>query len=298
MKIIKSDSFVHNKKGSELRKNQPFLPFRDTKVQIKLNDAIVIEAATFERKGKWGNDVHACISTQAGCKFGCRFCKSGKKGFQRNLSCEEILMEVDLLAKNIGIEKFNHLVYMGIGEPLDNFDNVAASIGKLNENNGYAGNISLATVGIPDNLNRLSEAKLQLEMVWISLHAATNEKRAQLMPIAKIHDIRNVIAASQSFSSASKTKTWMNYMLLNGFNDSMDDAKLLKNLLLGTDDQLSVFITVPNGKIPGYTPCKSSDIARFESYLASLNMKNRIFKMVALGRNVKAGCGEFIFKPA
>jgi 23S rRNA (adenine2503-C2)-methyltransferase len=298
MKIIGTSPFIYPTEAIGKWRNQPFQPYRDTKFRIRLDDLATIEAATFERKGGGKNDTHACISTQAGCKFGCLFCQSGRKGFQRNLSCGEIMEEIGLLAKNISVKAFDHLVYMGIGEPLDNFDQVAASIDRLNKDYGYAGKISLATVGVPANLIRLGKAGLQLDMAWISLHAATNEKRALIMPVAKKHHIKDVISASRSFAAVSGTKTWLNYMLLRGFNDSKEDALALKNLLAGTENQLAVFLTVPNGTIPGYEPGGFPDILNFESLLVGSGLKNRVFKTIALGRDVEAGCGEFIFNPA
>ena len=297
MKIEHLESFAYPEDLTAKLKDEVLQPLKDTKARIRLSDGVAIEAAAFELMESGTHQMHACVSTQAGCKFGCCFCESGKNGFKRDLSSQEIVQEIELLSRAVGKDRLDHVVYMGIGEPLDNFDNVVASIRTLTSDAWYEGKISLATVGIPALLRRLGSERLPLRMIWVSLHAASSEKRARIMPVGRAVSVEDTVRAAQEFARATSTQTWINYMILRGFNNSEADAKALVALLANAAEELSVMLTIPNGKVEGYESGDMDDVRRFESVLRNLGMRNRIARFYAAGRSVQAGCGEFIFYP-
>lgn len=299
MKIIAVSSSTYSQVEASLWKDDRFQPVSDHKVKIELHDGSIVEAGVFEVTKGLKKEFHACISTQAGCKFKCSFCSSGARGFERDLSRDEILEEISILAKLAEIGSFDRLMYMGIGEPLDNFDNVVGSMQQLLEINPvYVGRISLATIGILPKLHKLALLKLPLRRIWVSLHAASDEKRLQIMPISKAYKAKELVSAAKAFAEISGTETWLNYMIFQGFNDSLEDASMLVELLKDTEDDLSVVITVPNGERSGYVGGSLDDVHRFQDYLIELGMKNRTEHFFSVGRSSNAGCGEFVFYPS
>lgn len=297
MRIIKGSSFTYPPDISRRWKDKVFQPLVDHKFRILLSDGNAIEAGVFELLVNGVKEIHACISTQAGCKFGCTMCSSGKNGFSRNLTRDEILEEVECLSKTMKVPVFDHVVFMGIGEPLDNYNNFVGSIAALVDiNKAYAGRLSFATVGLPQKLLRLSQEKIPaFRMLWVSLHAPTDKKRAQIMPVDRAFNIQDILTAAKEFARRVPTEVWINYMLFRGFNDGIEDAEVLASLLNGTDDIFSVMITEPNNDIPQYEGADISDLKRFEGYLRSFGVKNRIARFIAAGKQVDAGCGEFVF---
>src|SRR3989344_8383941 len=199
MKVISAVSYTYPQDFSERWEKEVFRPLRDHKATIQLDDGAAIEAAAFELVEFGASSVHACVSTQAGCKFGCHFCSSGLNGLSRHLSADEIVAEVFRIAEVAKVPRFDHIVYMGIGEPLDNFDNVVASIRRLNQDPWYHSRISLATVGILPKLRCLAQESLPLRMLWVSLHAATDEKRQEIMPIARTYSVEETVREASFF---------------------------------------------------------------------------------------------------
>jgi 23S rRNA (adenine2503-C2)-methyltransferase len=298
MKVLNIDSYTHPSTEVDRMKLEVFRPLRDHKVTIELDDGAVIEAGIFELITNGQKETHACISTQAGCKFHCTFCSSGRNGFKRNLSSQEILEEVLILSRIAEKDNFERIMYMGIGEPLDNLDGVVASIDGLLKLSGlYRHNISIATVGVIPRLKQLASYNLPLRMLWVSLHAAFDEKRSQIMPVTRSVKIRNLIEATVDFAHQTSTDTWLNYMILKGFNDGVEDARMLVELLKGTENSLSLMITRPNGEVPDMIPGKIEDIYRFQDLLLESGLLNKTVRFFAVGNPVNAGCGEFIFHP-
>lgn len=297
MKIIQESSFTYSTDAKEKWRNEVFQPLVDYKFRLSLSDGIIIEAGVFELSLGGVKEIHACISTQAGCKFGCAMCTSGKEGFLRNLTEGEILSQIQLLSGAVGVRVFDQIVFMGIGEPLDNYDNFIGSVtGLVSENSSYAGRLSFATVGLPQKLLQLSREPIPaFRMLWISLHAPTDEKRTRIMPVGSEFSVLEILGAAKELACCASTEVWINYMLFRGFNDSTDDAKSFADLLIGTDNIFSVMITEPNNDLPQYQRGDISDLKRFENYLRSVGVKNRIARFIAAGKQVNAGCGEFIF---
>jgi len=298
MKIVRLKCFSYSDTEKTEWESALFHPIKDYKFSVMTKDGLTIECATFELIEGGKHEVHACVSSQAGCKFGCKFCTSGKHGFVRNLSAEEIEEQIHLMAKHFGIQSFDHVVYMGIGEPLDNLENVGQSISSIvKANPWYSGKISLCTAGVTDSFNRLLELKLPLRYMWLSLHAATDNKRRLIMPIAKLNGIDQLINTVGDFSDKSGIPTCVNYMILHGFNDLDEDVISLTKLLGQTTSRLKLMITIPNGSIEGYKSGTKEDTKNFQQRLVEAGIKNRIVRFLSAGRPVNAGCGELIFIP-
>lgn len=297
MQIVKRSSFTYPTDITNRYNPAFFQPIIDYKFQIRLFDGNSIEAGVFKLLVGSNQEMHACISIQAGCKFGCAMCTSGRNGFVRNLTKEEVFTQVKLLANEVNITVFDHVVFMGIGEPLDNYDNFVGSVASIvDDNSNYAGRLSFATVGLPQKLLRLlSEPIPMFRMLWISLHAPSDEKRVQIMPVDKAFPVQEILGAAKKFAFQTSTEVWINYMLFRKFNDGFDDAKALTELLHGTENIFSIMITEPNNNLPQYVGADIADLCRFEEYLKDIGIKNRVARFIAAGKQLNAGCGEFIF---
>lgn len=197
-----------------------------TKYLFGLPDGGAIEAVRIRRR----TGMTACVSSQVGCAFGCHFCASGKLGLQRQLRSGEIVQQVLELGRSV-----NRIVFMGIGEPLHNYDQVLRAIRTLRDRRGLGlrtSGITISTIGIPARLRRLREEHLQINLT-ISLHATTDDVRHGLIPGARAFTIEEVIEASQSWAERhNRTVTYV-YLLLPGINDTDSDADRLIGLLRG-----------------------------------------------------------------
>lgn len=201
------------------------------KFLFQLDDGNQIESVFM--KYKYGNT--ACLSTQAGCKMGCKFCASGLLGLSRNLTPSEILSQVIEISKITG-EKISNIVLMGTGEPLDNYVNVSKFLRLIHNPEAYnlsMRSITISTCGLVDRFDQLADDFPQIN-VAISLHAATDKKRNEIMPINKKFPIASVVEKAREYVSKTGRRISFEYTLVKGFNDEDEDmyalAKLLKNL--------------------------------------------------------------------
>lgn len=201
------------------------------KFLFQLDDGNQIESVFM--KYRYGNTV--CLSTQAGCKMGCKFCASGLLGLSRNLTPSEILSQVIEISKITG-EKISNIVLMGTGEPLDNYVNVSKFLRLIHNPEGYnlsMRSITISTCGLVDRFDQLADDFPQIN-VAISLHAATDKKRNEIMPINKKFPIASVVQKAREYVSKTGRRISFEYTLVKGFNDEDEDmyalAKLLKNL--------------------------------------------------------------------
>ena len=201
------------------------------KFLFELEDGNQIESVFM--KYKYGNTV--CISTQAGCRMGCKFCASGLLGLSRNLIASEILSQIIDISRLTG-EKISNIVLMGTGEPLDNYVNVSKFLRIIHQPDGYnlsMRSITISTCGLVDKFDMLSNDFPQINLA-ISLHSATDKKRNQIMPINKKFPISSVIDKAREYVKKTGRRISFEYTLVKGFNDDTEDmdalAKLLKNL--------------------------------------------------------------------
>jgi len=201
------------------------------KFLFALRDKNIIEAVIIPTEKR----ITGCVSTQAGCKFGCKFCASGLLGYKRNLSVGEILDEILYLKNNSKDKKLTHLVFMGIGEPLDNYDNVLKAIRIINSSyalNIGARRITISTCGLIPGIKRLSEENMQIELS-VSLHASDDKTRSKIMPINKIYPLSKLICASREYIDKTGRQITFEYVLIKGINSELQNAKNLCKILKG-----------------------------------------------------------------
>lgn len=200
------------------------------KYLFRLSDGEFLE--TVIMKYKYGYTI--CVSSQVGCKMGCRFCASTLAGFKRNLTAGEIESQLHSAQKDLGI-RISHIVLMGIGEPLDNFDNVLRFIANVNSEDGLnisVRNITLSTCGIVPRIKDLMKHDLQLTLT-ISLHAPNDEIRSKIMPVNDRWKINEVIAACREYAEFTSRRVSFEYTLIKDVNDMPGCAEELSKLLKG-----------------------------------------------------------------
>ena len=256
------------------------------KYLFELRDKNTIE--TVVMKYRYGNSI--CISTQIGCKMGCNFCASAKIGFVRNLTSGEIEAQVLTAMKDTN-ERISNIVYMGIGEPFDNYDNVLKSIKNINHHLGInigGRHISISTSGIVPKILELANEKLQCTLS-ISLHAPNDQIRSSMMPINNRYNIDQVINACKQYIEITNRRITFEYAMVNGVNDSIDNAKELCDLLKGMLCHVNL---IPVNKIKDgiYEKTSNENILKFRDYLN----KNGITATVRreLGSDIQAACGQ------
>lgn len=256
------------------------------KYLFKLHDGELIESVVM--KYKYGYTI--CVSSQVGCKMGCRFCASGIAGFLRNLMPSEILAQVYTAASDLGI-RISHIVMMGVGEPLDNFDNVMRFLSLVTDEKGMnlsMRNISLSTCGVVSGIYKLMEKKLQLTLS-ISLHAPNDEIRNQTMPVNSRWNIDELLSACREYTKATSRRISFEYAMISGVNDSDECAKELASRLRGMLCHVNL-IPVNSVKERNY---KRSGDERISAFTAILE-KNGINATVrrTLGSDINASCGQ------
>ncbi len=202
------------------------------KALFTLSDGLFIEAVLM-RHDRERRTV--CVSSQAGCLMNCSFCATGKLGFKRNLTAEEIVDQVLFFARllNKKGESVTNVVYMGMGEPMNNYDNVMSSIRLLNDKDGLnlgARHISISTCGIVPDIKKFMKEKLQVNLA-ISLHAADDKTRSRLMPINVAYPVAKLMKTAAEYAAATRRKVMFEYILISGVNDSDEHARSLAALM-------------------------------------------------------------------
>lgn len=256
------------------------------KFLIKLIDNCAIESV-FMRYNH-GNTL--CVSTQVGCKMGCKFCASTKEGFERSLLASEIEGQIQTVQRYTG-EKISNVVYMGIGEPLDNYDNVVKSIRIINDAQGLnigARHISLSTCGLVPKIYKLAEENIQCTLS-ISLHATTDEKRRDIMPIANKYSIEELLTACKEYIKITGRRISFEYALIYGKNDSYEDALALAKLLRGMIAHVNL-IPVNEIKEKEYKKATEKSVEKFMNTLNSMGIVTTVRR--ELGSDIDAACGQ------
>ncbi len=251
-----------------------------------LEDGNVIESVLM--KYHHGNSV--CVSSQAGCRMGCRFCASTLGGLTRNLLPGEILSQVYQIQRH-SKERVSNVVIMGTGEPLDNFDHVLKFIRMLSDENGLhisQRNITLSTCGIVPGIYRLAREKLQITLA-LSLHAPTQEKRMELMPIARKYELSEVLEACRAYFEQTGRRLTFEYSLVGGVNDSREDADRLAELLGDMNCHVNL-IPVNPIRERSYVQSDRSVTEAFKSKLEKCGINATIRR--EMGRDIGGACGQ------
>jgi 23S rRNA (adenine2503-C2)-methyltransferase len=235
-----------------------------------------------------------CISTQVGCAMGCAFCLTGKMGLIRNLSAAEIAGQVRVLAHSLDLEdKSFNIVLMGMGEPLHNYDATMKALRILNDPQGLGvgpRRVTLSTVGLVPMLDRLAQEELMPNLA-VSLHATTEAQRAALVPPTKKYSLHDILEACRRFPLAKRSRITFEYVLLEGVNDSPDDARRLAKLLADIKAKVNL---IPLNAAPGIPFERPSDerVDRFARILADREIAVSVRK--SRGRDIRAACGQLI----
>ncbi len=256
------------------------------KYLFALEDGNMVE--TVRMRYEHGNSV--CISSQAGCRMGCKFCASAIGGLVRCLTPGEMLDQVYRVQEDIG-ERVSHVVVMGTGEPLDNYENLVAFIRLLSDQEGNQisqRNITVSTCGLAPEIYRLAEEKLQITLA-LSLHAPTQKKRLSLMPIAKKYGIHEVIDACKHYFAKTGRRVTFEYSLMAGVNDSPEDARQLAGLLRGMNCHVNL-IPVNPIRERDYVQPKQPVTLEFKNKLEIYGINVTIRR--EMGRDIDGACGQ------
>ncbi len=235
-----------------------------------------------------GNSV--CISSQVGCRMGCRFCASTLDGLERNLTPSEMLDQIYAISRSTG-ERVSNVVVMGTGEPLDNYDNLLRFIHMVTDENGLnisQRNITVSTCGIVEYMKRLADQKLQITLA-LSLHGSTQEKRRELMPVANRYDISEVIDACRYYFDQTGRRVTFEYSLVGGVNDTDEDAENLCRLIDGLNCHVNL-IPVNPIKERDYVESERKDVLRFQKKLEKRHINATIRR--EMGRDIDGACGQ------
>ena len=258
------------------------------KFLFELKGGHFIEAVVIPAEGR----STACISSQAGCRFGCRFCASGMRGFKRNLSPAELLSQIHYIKYNSAQKNISHIVFMGTGEPLDNYDNVLKAIRVINAEWGFAigaRRITVSTSGIIPGLSRLAEEKLQVELS-VSLHAADQALRSRLMPVNKIYPLDKLLKACADYIAKTNRQITFEYVLLKGINSDLQNARKLSTIIKRL--KLGKINLIPANAIPEYgiEPPNTLEVLLFRDALLKAGVTVTLRK--SRGQDIEAACGQ------
>ena len=258
------------------------------KYLLKLHDNNLIECVFL--KQNYGNTI--CMSTQVGCRMGCKFCASTQNGLIRNLTPGEMLSTISIVNADNGKctdRNFTNIVLMGSGEPFDNYDNVVKWLELITDENGFnvsERNISLSTCGLVDKIYEFAELKYNITLC-ISLHATDDETRKMIMPIANRYTIQEIIKALKYYISKNNRRVVFEYCLIKDTNDSFEDVKKLSVLTKGLNCHINVICLNPNGGSLKATTKK-------EAY-AFVNKLNELGVSATLrrsqGNDIEGACG-------
>ena len=256
------------------------------KYLFALEDGNVIESVWMQYHH--GNSV--CISSQVGCRMGCRFCASTLDGLERNLAPSEMLDQIYRIERDIG-ERVSNVVVMGTGEPLDNYDNLLTFIRMLTDEHGChisQRNVTVSTCGIVPRIRQLAEEKLQITLA-LSLHASNQKKRLELMPIARTYDISQVLDACAFYFQETGRRVTFEYSLVEGVNDAPEQALELAHLLAGMHGHVNL-IPVNPIKERSYAASRPASVHRFQNILEKNGINVTIRR--ELGADIDGACGQ------
>lgn len=256
------------------------------KYLFRLADGNVIESVWMQYHH--GNSV--CISSQVGCRMGCRFCASTLDGLERNLTASEMLDQIYRIQAHTG-ERVSNIVIMGSGEPMDNYDNVVRFIRMISDPNGLnisQRNITVSTCGLVPGIRRLTEEDLQITLA-LSLHAPNDEVRKTLMPVANSYALKDVLAACRGYYEKTGRRLTFEYSLVSGVNDNLQEAKALAALLKGMHGHVNL-IPVNPIKERDYVQSSQKAIQEFKNYLEKHGVNATVRR--EMGRDINGACGQ------
>ncbi|HCU70395.1 MAG TPA: 23S rRNA (adenine(2503)-C(2))-methyltransferase RlmN [Candidatus Moranbacteria bacterium] len=270
---------------------------KSMKALLKLKDENLIEAVLISPlDGVWS----ACVSSQVGCPLACEFCSTGKMGFIRNLAAEEITDQILFWNQQLKTkkEKVSNIVYMGMGEPFLNWEEVRKSLADLIDEKKFnfaSRSISVSTSGIPEGIEKLSQEFPQVNLA-LSLHFGSEARRSQIMPINRKNNLEALRQALKKYLAVTKRKIFLEYVMLSGVNDSMDDADDLIRFVKSVEklQLMHVNLIRYNSTESRFHSSSKERTLKFKEYLASHNLGVTIRK--SLGEEIQGACGQLAAK--
>lgn len=259
------------------------------KLLLELEDGSKVETVLM----RYNYGLVACVSSQVGCNMGCAFCASGLFKKQRNLEVHELVGQILVLNNLLKEEnaKVSHIVLMGTGEPFDNYDNVMSFIRILNHPYGFAigaRHITVSTCGIVEKIKQYANEGLQINLA-ISLHAPSDKIRNKIMPISLKYKMEDLMDAIKYYETTAKRRVTIEYILLDGINDSEEDAKELASLIKGTLAYVNLIPYNPVNEMK-YKRTSGNKVHKFMDALIKLGINARIRK--EFGTDIDAACGQ------
>ncbi len=245
---------------------------------------------------RYKTGLSVCLSTEAGCPMGCKFCASAINGKSRNLTSGEILSELYEIEDDTN-ERVSHAVLMGTGEPLDNYDNVIAFLHIVSDRRGQdmsLRNISLSTCGIVPNIKRLAGEGLPITLA-LSLHSPIQKEREKIMPIAKVYPLDSVMEACRYYFEKTKRRVTLEYSLMKGVNDRDIDIEALSDLINGFPFHVNLIPVNPVKEAPFKAPGRS-EVLNFRKKVEKCGINVTIRR--ELGRDIEGSCGQLRNAPA
>lgn len=261
------------------------------KTLLKLADGKKIESVLMD----YDNWLTVCVSTQVGCALNCQFCATGKMGFIRNLTAEELVDQIIFWNKQIFPQYVGRVVFMGMGEPFLNWDNVLESLKTINSPdylNIGARKISISTAGVVDKIKQFADLDIQINLA-ISLHSVDQKTRESIMPIAKKFPMSELKNACNYYVGKTNRQLFFEYAPMQGINDSVEDARQLATFI--QSNRLFYLNIIPlNSVTNGLTPSNQKD---FENFLRVLDSKHVQYTVRrSFGQNLNAACGQLAVK--
>lgn len=264
------------------------------KALMQLEDGLNIECVLMryeDREGKNRNTV--CVSTQVGCVLGCAFCATGKMEFKRNLTEEEIINQILFFARNGDGGKITNVVFMGMGEPFLNYENVISAIKYLNDASTMGlgmRRFSISTAGIPEGIKKFADENIEVNLA-LSLHAPNDSLRSKLMPINKKYPINEVLRSLQYYQNKTRRKIMFEYIMIDGVNDS----DLCANQLAGISKKFICAVNlIPYNSTGVFKASPADRIKRFREILEQRGVET--IQRFSFGKDIKAACGQLAGK--
>jgi 23S rRNA (adenine2503-C2)-methyltransferase len=265
------------------------------KVLFTLADGATVESALmFYEDNDGGRRMSVCVSTQVGCAVGCPFCATGQQGFERNLTPAEIVDQVLYFARYLrdgGHGRLNNVVFMGMGEPLANYNAMMNAIKILNSPEGFclgARNMTISTAGMVPQIARLARENLQVGLA-VSLHASDNRLRDRLVPLNRKYPLEKLIPACRAYFRTTGRRVSFEYVVFKDINDSIAQARSLAGLLQGMNCHVNL-IPANDSQDPAFRPPLRRTVLTFASQLRQLGINVTLRQ--PRGQDISAGCGQ------
>lgn len=275
--LLEIDAHLISKDGSE-------------KLLLKTDDNLLLEMVVMP----YDKRTTLCISSQVGCKMGCTFCQTGKMGLMRNLTAGEILAQLHIANHLLKEKKVTNVVFMGMGEPLDNYDAVVKACNTMVSANGFAlskSRVTISTSGLAPEIDKLGK-QLPVRLA-ISLHNADDAKRSKMMPVNRKYSLEKLKEVLMEYPSPARSGITFEYVMIEGENDSLDDAKKLVHYLHGMKAKVNL---IPINHFPGLEMKASTEkrLRRFQSYLSDRSIPAPV--RYSRGQDISGGCGQLAAK--